>query len=45
MNIFNTLAVVQQTTSMSENLSIIIGIMIVIILMLITATIFGEKNN
>lgn len=48
MNIFNlnnTLAVVQKTTSTSENLSVIIGIMIAIILILITATMFGEKNN
>ena len=45
MNILNTLAVVQKTTSISENLSIIIGIILIIILILIAATIFGENKK
>lgn len=40
----NTLAVVQKTTSISENLSVIIGIIILIIIVLIFSTVFGDSK-
>jgi len=43
-NLNNILAVVQKTPSTAENLSVIMGIMVVIIIILIVSTVFSDKK-
>ena len=44
-NLNNVLAVVQETISLSENLSTIIIVLLIIIVIIIIITLFGSKNN